>query len=111
MFDAHYNGDLSGYTWFYEAGLIAQELLQIKDISFLVEGGDYYDSNNVFTQQPYSVCYGGIFVYGLAAIKELHTKVKTQESSIINLQASILNQQTIINSLIARIAALKNKVS
>jgi hypothetical protein len=111
MFDAHYKGDLSGYTWFYEAGLIAQELLQIKDISFLVEGGDYYDSNNVFTQQPYSVCYGSVFIYGLAAIKELHAKVKTQESSIVNLESNILNQQTIINSLIARIAALKNKVS
>ena len=111
MLDPHYNGDLSGYTWTYEAGLIAQELLQIKDISFVVQGGDYYDSNNVFTQEPYSVCYGGVFVYGLAAIKELHTKVITQESSIVNLQSSILNQQTIINSLITRIEALKNKVS
>ena len=111
MLDAHYNGDLSGYAWYYEAGLIAQELLQIKDISFVVQDGDYYDSNNVLTQRPYSVNYTSVFIYGLAAIKELHTKVKTQESSIVNLQTSILDQQTIINSLIARIAALKNKVS
>jgi hypothetical protein len=111
MLDANYNGDLSGYTWTYESGLIAQELLQIKDISFVVQGGDYYDSNNVFTQRPYTVCYCGVFIYGLAAIKELHAKVKTQESSIVNLQSSILNQQTIINSLISRIEALKNKVS
>ena len=111
MLDANYNGDLSGYTWNYEAGLIAQELLQIKDISFVVQGGDYYDSNNVFTQRPYNVCYGGVFVYGLAAIKELHAKVKTQESSIVNLQSSILNMQTTINSLSTRVQALKNKVS
>ena len=110
MLDAHYNGDLSGYTWNYESGLIAQELLQIKDISFVVQEGDYYDSNNVFTQRPYSVNYTSVLVYGLAAIKELHTKVKTQESSIVNLQSSILNQQTTLNSLIARIEALENKV-
>ena len=111
MLDTHYNGDLSGYTWFYEAGLIAQELLQIKDISFVVQGGDYYDSNNIFTKQAYSVCYSIIFAYGLAAIKELHAKVKTQESIIVNLQSTMLNQQITINSLISRIQALKNKIS
>ena len=110
MLDAKYNGDLSGYTWNYEAGLIAQELLQIRDISFVVQDGDYYDSNNVFTSRPYSVNYTNVFVYGLAAIKELHTKVKTQQSSIVNLQSNILNQQTTLNSLIARIEALENKV-
>ena len=35
MLDAHYNGDLSGYIWYYESGLIAQEVLQLKDISFV----------------------------------------------------------------------------
>jgi phage tail protein X len=44
MLDAHYNGDLSGLAWIYEAGLIAQEVLQIPDISFAVSGGDYYES-------------------------------------------------------------------
>ena len=109
MLDAHYNGDLSDYTWFYEAGLIAQELLQT-DISFVVQDGDYYDSNNVFTQRPYVVNYTNIYVYGLAAIKELHAKVKIQDSIILNLQATILNQQTTIDSLIAELEALENKI-
>jgi hypothetical protein len=123
LLDAHYNGDLSGYAWTLEAGLIAQELLQISDLSFTVGGGDYYEqtykyitqtndlsnsyydlSNSYYDlsnanyeisynliAQPYNVNYNSVFIYGLAAIKELHAKVKAQESML-------LNQKNIINS-------------
>jgi hypothetical protein len=51
MLDASYNGDLSGYIWNYEAGIIAQELLQISDLSFAVGGGDIYEQQyNLITQ-------------------------------------------------------------
>ena len=99
MLDASYNGDLSGYAWNYESGLIAQELLQISDLSFVVSGGDYYDSTNNLIKQTYGVNYNSVFVYGLAAIKELHTKVKTQETTILSLQTAMLEQQTTILSL------------
>jgi len=204
LLDASYNGDLSGLTWTYEAGLIAQEVLQVPELSFVVGGGDYYQvnhilrsklnppsyppiyyeqkwnydlsfaisyyqqkmntdlsfdasyntlqilsdlrldasynilkmnndlifdacyneqkiisdlsindlsnsdlsysyyyelSNNVITQ-PYTLNYNSIFVYGLAAIKELHAKVKAQE-------LSLLTQQTIINTLATRMEALE----
>ena len=128
MLDASYNGDLSNHAWTYEAGLIAQEVLQINDLSFVVGGGDYYEkkyklikqttqnnnlsanyydssannyeiSYNLITQ-AYNLNYNSVFVYGLAAIKELHTKVKAQESTI-------LNQKNIISSLLARIQALE----
>ena len=145
LLDASYNGDLSGYAWTLEAGLIAQELLQISDLSFTVGGGDYYEqkynlikqtnnlsynnyevsannyepsannyklrynyykpnaynyeiSNNLIAQ-PYNVNYNSIFVYGLAAIKELHTKVKTQEISILDEQ---------LNDLVTRVEALES---
>ena len=107
MLDSDYNGDLSGHTWTYEAGLIAQELLQISDLSYVVSGGDYYDSTNMLIQEKYSVNYNSVFVYGLAAIKELHTKVKTQETTILSLQTSMLQQQATINSLAARLEALE----
>ena len=135
MLDASYNGDLSGHTWNYEAGLIAQEVLQVPDLSFAVSGGDYYMesynyydtsantiSNNDLSNndgsltyynrnnnyevsynlitQAYALNYNNIFVYGLAAIKELHAKVKAQE-------ATLLEQQIIINSLSARMEALE----
>jgi hypothetical protein len=140
LLDASYNGDLSGHAWSYEAGLIAQEVLQISDLSYVVGGGDYYEqkynlitqtneisynyydqnannyelSNNYYQQrannyevsynliaQAYNLNYNSVFVYGLAAIKELHAKVKAQDSSI-------LNRQAIINSLITRIEALES---
>uniref|UniRef100_A0A6C0KPJ1 Peptidase S74 domain-containing protein n=1 Tax=viral metagenome TaxID=1070528 RepID=A0A6C0KPJ1_9ZZZZ len=132
MLDASYNGDLSGHNWSYETGLIAQELLQIPDLSFAVSGGDYYEESHIYKRQTndpsnanydisnanydisnanydicynlipqtYNVNYNAIFVYGLAAIKELHAKVKAQE-------LSLLSQQTIINSLTTRMEALE----
>jgi hypothetical protein len=110
MLAANFNGDLSGYKWRYEAGLIAQELLQISDISYVVSGGDTYDSNNNLKPETYYVNYNSIFIYGLAAIKELHQKVKVQEISILSLQTSLVEQQSIINSLMTRIEELENKL-
>jgi hypothetical protein len=223
ILDASYNGDLSGQAWNYEAGLIAQEVLQVPDLSFAVSGGDYYEkvmnydvsytlsyyeqkmnsdlsfangykeqkisndlsftisyyqqkmnsdlsfdvsynieqiisdlsydmsyiiqkmnndlsfhisyneqkinydlsfelnyyqqqaindlsranayevSSNLITQ-PYTLNYNSVFIYGLAAIKELHAKVKAQETSI-------LNRQAIINTLTSRIETLEHELS
>jgi hypothetical protein len=155
MLDTSYNGDLSGYAWTYEAGLIAQEVLQVPDLSFVVSGGDYYEtvmnyelsynilssndlssndlsyndlSNNDLSyndlsyndliyndlsytliyyesgkyliNQIYGVNYNSLLTYGLAGIKELHAKVKAQE-------LSLLEQQATINSLAARLQALE----
>ena len=125
LLDAGYNGDLSNYAWSHEAGLIAQELLQISDLSYVVSGGDYYkqtytirntnyDISNTYYDvsnanydisynliaQPYNVNYNSVFIYGLAAIKELHQKIKTRETSI-------LNRQKIIDNLTSRIQALE----
>ena len=145
LLDASYNGDLSGYAWTLEAGLIAQELLQISDLSFTVGGGDYYEQTYIIRNsnydlsannyevsannyevsannyklrynyyepnannyeisynliaQPYNVNYNSIFIYGLAAIKELHTKVKAQEISVLDEQ---------LNDLVTRVEALES---
>jgi hypothetical protein len=138
LLDAHYNGDLSNHAWTYEAGLIAQEVLQISDLSYVVGGGDYYEqkyiykrqtnevsynyyepsannfepSNNYYQQrannyevsynliaQAYNLNYNSVFVYGLAAIKELHTKVKVQDTSILDEE---------LNDLVTRIEALES---
>ena len=57
-----------------EAGLIAQEVANINDISFTVSIG-----NDI---KPYSVAYNNVFIYGLAAIKELDTIVNTNINNI-----------------------------
>jgi hypothetical protein len=142
LLDSSYNGDLSGQSWSYEAGLIAQEVLQIPDLSFAVSGGDYYqetinyydisyilrnqsndpsanyydpstnyiNSSNYdisanydisynLIKQPYALNYNYVFTYGIAAIKELHAKVKIQETTSLDEQ---------LNSLIERIEALEH---
>jgi hypothetical protein len=141
LLDSSYNGDLSGQSWSYEAGLIAQEVLQIPDLSFAVSGGDYYqetinyydisyilrnqsndpsanyydpstnyiNSSNYdisanydisynLIKQPYALNYNYVFTYGIAAIKELHAKVKIQETTSLDEQ---------LNSLIEKIEALE----
>jgi hypothetical protein len=122
ILDTSHNGDLSGVSWNYESGLIAQDLLQISDISFVVSGGDYYQENYIYRiqtndisntnydisnsnydisynliRQTYNVNYNSIFIYGLAAIKELHQKVKAQGS--------------FVNSLLSRIEALEKNTN
>ena len=143
MLDSSYNGDLSGQAWTYEAGVIAQELLQISDLSFVVSGGNYYQERYIYSRptndpsnanydpslniydisnanytisntlitQTYSVNYNSVFVYGLAAIKELHTKVKAQETSISSLQTALLEQQATINSVLTRLQALETSAN
>ena len=56
-------------------------------------------SQNLITQK-YGLNYNSIFTYGLAGIKELHQKVKAQD-------ISLLEQQATINSLAARLQALE----
>ena len=141
LLDASYNGDLTAYTWSLESGLIAQEVLQISDLSYVVGGGDYYEpkyiykrqandlsynyyetsanyfelSNNYFEPrannyevsynlitQAYNLNYNSVFVYGVAAIKELHAKVKAQETTILDEQ---------LNDLVTRIEALEHNIS
>ena len=103
MLDASYNGDLSGQAWNYEAGLIAQEVLQVPDLSYVVSGGDIYDlSNNLIQKEKYGLAYNNIFVYGIAAIKELHAKVKIHETGVLDEQ---------LNSLVTRLEALEQNIS
>ena len=52
-----------------EAGLIAQEVEKIDELKFSVIRGN--------EQTPYSINYNSIFIYCLAALKELDTNVET----------------------------------
>jgi len=90
IFDACYNEQKSNNDLSYQD-------LSINDLSYSY----YYELRNNLIAQPYSLNYNSIIVYGLAAIKELHAKVKAQD-------LSLLTQQTIINSLTTKMQALEN---
>ena len=88
---------------FEEIGFIAQDLLEIEDLSFVVE----CDSSGNETK-PYSVNYNSIFVVGIQAIKELNVSLNTEKEKVIALESKIEAQETLINSLLERVTALEN---
>ena len=88
IFDACYN-DLSNND-------LSSQDLSNNDLSYSY----YYELSNNVIAQPYTLNYNSVFIYGLAAIKELHAKVKAQETTL-------LNRQAIINTLTSRIETLE----
>ena len=64
-----------------EAGLIAQEILQINDLSYTV----LQDT----ATKPFYLNYNNIFVYGLSAIKQLSEKINMLEEKISKLEKNI----------------------
>jgi hypothetical protein len=121
--EADFRGTLNE-TYIIEAGLIAQEVVNINDLSFAVVLG-----NNT---KPYYVRYNNIFVYGLAAIKELDNSVVKNTNDIVvlsnnindisnnissisnlnlgNLENLITNQNSLINALNVKITSLETRI-
>jgi hypothetical protein len=104
-----------------EAGLIAQEVEKIDELKFSVIRGN--------EQTPYSINYNSIFIYCLAALKELDTNVENIKNVLnFNNQSNngtsntngatnhdlinIINNQNIqIQELINKISILENRIS
>ena len=111
--------------YFVEAGLIAQEVFAINDLSYLVIEGN--------TTKPYYLNYDNIFVYGLAGVKELDVIVSNNINDISNLSNRltniangtpdvsdvnlsnirnlIVNQNTLIQSLNTKISSLETRIN
>lgn len=103
--------DFSGIVneaFILEAGLIAQEVEQINDLSFSVKIGN--------ETIPYSLNYNNIFVFGLAAIKELDKKISDKEKISSNLNSNnienlVKSQNLLIQTLNQKISNLENRIS
>ena len=123
--DENYRG-IVNEPYFVEAGLIAQEVFIINDLSFTVREG-----NSV---KPYYVNYNNIFTYGLAGIKELdkivHTKIVNDISNLSdrisrisegtpdisdinlsNMKNFIVSQNTVIQGLNRKIENLERRIN
>ena len=115
--DADFSG-IVNEPYVIEAGLIAQDVEKIEDINFTVNVGN--------DTTPYSLNYNSIFVYGLAAIKELDNKLKDLSNSyynsslfkanpdnvnLNNIQKILIDQSLLINSLNEKITYLENKIN
>mgnify|MGYP001257298913 FL=1 len=112
-------------SYIIEAGLIAQEVNVINDLSFTVIVGDI--------ERPYHLRYDNIFVYGLAATKELDSIVSNNINDISNLSNRltnmsdgipdvsdvnlsniknlIINQNTLIQSLNNKVSNLESRIN
>jgi hypothetical protein len=104
--------------YFVEAGLIAQEVFAINDLSYVVIEGN--------TTRPYYLNYDNIFVYGLAGIKELDTIVSSlsnrlnnlsndtpdvSDINLSNIKNLIINQNTLIQSLNTKLSSLETRIN
>jgi len=104
--DPHYRGPLNE-PYIIEAGLIAQEVEKIDELKFSVISGN--------EQSPYSLNYNNIFVYGLAALKELDSQVQTINENLNKNENFIKNEgsndlATIVNNKIEYIGLLEKKI-
>ncbi len=113
---ANYRGIINE-PYIIEAGLIAQEVNAINDLSFTVMEGNSIN--------PYYVNYNNIFVYGLAGIKELDNIVSgltdrvnriseaqdVSDINLLNIKNYIINQNSIIAGLNSKITNLENRIN
>lgn len=104
--DADYRGPLTE-PYIIEAGLIAQEVEKIDELKFSVISGN--------EQSPYSLNYNNIFVYSLAALKELDAQVQIINENLNKNENFIKNEgsndlATIVNNKIEYIGQLTKKI-
>ena len=79
---------LRGDSW--RTGFIAQEVIQIPDLSFaVIEGEKEYIEGDPNTKY-HNLNYNSIFTYGIAGIKELDNIVSTQQATITALEERIM---------------------
>jgi hypothetical protein len=106
MMDADFNGDLTGVDHFKELGFIAQDVMKIPELAFLVDGGgteEVVDTKEVVDDEtgevtpathktvdvPYNLNYGGINNLAIQAIQELCEQRKADKAHIEALAARI----------------------
>ena len=104
--DADYRGPLTE-PYIIEAGLIAQDVEKIDELKFSVIVGN--------EQIPYGLNYNNIFVYSLAALKELDAQVQIINENLNKNENFIKNEgsndlATIVNNKIEYIGQLVKKI-
>lgn len=116
----NYHGPIYEYN-FKEAGLIAQDIYNISELSYNVVPGN--------STTPFFLNYNGIHIYTLAAVKELDNIVNKHiydisnintiidnipdlsNVNLVNIQNLIRSQNNLINTLSSRLNILENKVN
>jgi hypothetical protein len=90
----NYRGELNE-PYVLEAGLIAQEVYEINDLSYVVRKGN--------STTPYYLKYDNIFVYGVAGLKELDSLVTNLSSEINLLKEENNMMKSMLNKLLLKV--------
>ena len=94
------------WKWSQEIGLIAQDIRNdIPYLSFCVGGQEHDASGN---QTLLDVKYNHIFTLSIAALQEVDKQLQAEKTKTATLETTGSSQQTTINDLVTRIAALEN---
>tara|TARA_R110002126_G_scaffold196876_1_gene344796 strand:+ start:110 stop:616 length:507 start_codon:yes stop_codon:yes gene_type:complete len=82
-----YTGDISG-NWKWETGFIAQDVLQIEDISYCVNHDNSINADGEATD-VYGLNYNDIFVYNVGATQELDAKITSLEQENLRMKTAL----------------------
>jgi hypothetical protein len=111
LYDADYMGDLSNVPWLYESGFIAQDVLQINDLSWCVTGGDYIDYSNNLIESLHYLSYSDINIYHYAATKELDTQVQSFQTIITDLSSEVFTLKQENANLTSELTTIKQALN
>ncbi len=99
MYEADYKGVIDEPS-VWEAGLIAQKVSQIPELTDYVAGGDTIGESGEKIENAYSLDYNSISMYSLASIKELDAIIQAQQSKIDSLQAENTVMKSKLNEIL-----------
>ena len=115
MLDADYTGDLTDIPHIKEVGFIAQDVLEIPELSFLVSvPGDPEEEIKPGVKRgegTYGLDYQGINNILVQAVQELSTKNDTLETKTTALETKLQEAETKITTLQAEKDALRSDIS
>lgn len=88
MRGADFKGEVDTH-FVIEAGFIAQEVKAIPELAYCVTGGDSEDSSGNLVEAQHYLNYNNLFVYNVAATKELDALVTTLFAKVADLEARL----------------------
>ena len=97
-------GSKDEYSWMDEAGLIAQDIKQIPELSWCVTGEEVDSEGN---QTALRLNYNDIYAYHISATKELSSQLNEEKAKIATLETQMTEQQNTIDELLLRVSALE----
>lgn len=94
--DTEWESVKTNYNWVVETGLIEQDIQSITDLAYTVTGNEVDDNDN---QTLLGLKYNDIFLYHIAATKELSSQLDAEKAKTSTLQTQVANFITRVTDL------------